>query len=101
MLRLNECLQIGQAALPKHAVAVQPGIDGAQRGGIEFVNTVATGTMLADEPSAAEQAQVFRFRWARNGEGLGDSAGGERVLPQQIENSAPRGIRESAESSVW
>jgi hypothetical protein len=75
-------LQIGEAHLPESAVLVQPGIDGAERVGIELVNAVAALAVFTNEMSAAQQAQVLGNGGTGNGKGSGNFSGGLLASPQ-------------------
>ena len=75
VLGFDEDFQIGQAGAPEAAVLLDPGVDGAERLGIEFVNAVTAFAMFADQVGAAQQAQVLGDGRARDREGFGDLSG--------------------------
>jgi hypothetical protein len=59
VLGFDKGLQVGQAGAPEAAVLLNPGVDGAERFGIELINAVAAFAMFADQVSAAQKAQVL------------------------------------------
>jgi hypothetical protein len=93
----DESFQIVEAGGPENPVLPDPGIDGTQRFRVEFVNTVATFAMFADQVGAAQQAQVFGNGWAGNREGFGDLSGGLAAAAQEIEDGAAGGVGERME----
>ena len=76
VLGFDKTLQVSKAYLPESAVFVQPGIDGAERFGIELVDTVAAFAMFPHQVRAAQKAQMFGDGGAGNGESSGNVTGG-------------------------
>lgn len=90
--------QVVETPGPENAVFVDPGIDGAQRFGIEMINAIAAFPVFPDEMSATKQTQMFGNRWTGNGKSAGDLSGGLAAPTEQVEDSATGGIGESVES---
>ena len=74
--------------MPELAVLIEPGVDGAQRFGIELVDAMAAFAMFMDQVSAAQEAKMFRDGGAGNREGSGDGSGGLAAAAQQIKDGA-------------
>src|SRR5271167_2646630 len=51
--------QVVQTRRPEHPVLLDPGVNGAERIGIELVNAVTAFAVLPDQVCAAQEAQVF------------------------------------------
>src|SRR5215467_9814135 len=100
MLGFDERFQVVQAGGPEDSVLLDPGIDGAQRLGIEFIHAVPAFAMLAHQMSTAEEAQVLRDRRTGNGKGAGDLPCGLRTTAEEIEDGAAGGIGKSLEGSL-
>ena len=98
MLGFDKCFQVVQAGCPEDAVLLDPGVDGAERFGIELVNAVTAFAMLADQMRAAQQAQVLGDGGTGDGEGFGDLSGGLAAAAEEIEDGAAGGIGEGLES---
>ena len=95
----DEGFQAGQVRAPELAVGIEPGVDGAQRFGIELVDAVAAFPVFVDQVSAAQQAQVFGDGGAGNREGAGDGAGGLAATAEKIKHGAAGGVAQCLESS--
>jgi len=91
--------QAVQACLPEDSVLFDPRVDGAQRFGIEVVNTVAPFTVLAHKVRAAQQAQVLGNGGAGDGKGAGNLPGGLAAAAEQVEDGAARGIGQCVKGS--
>jgi len=100
VLGFDEGFQAGEIAGPEGAILRDPGIDGAEGFGIELVDTVASGAVLANQMRAAEQAQMFGDGRAGDGKSAGDLSGGLAAAAQQIEHRAASGIGESLEGGL-
>jgi hypothetical protein len=97
VLGFHEGFQMVQALSPKDAVLLDPGINRAQRLGIELVNAVAAFAMLAHQMGAAEKTQMLGNGGARDGEGAGDLSGRLSTSAQEVENRAAGGIGQGLE----
>src|ERR1700722_20018792 len=75
VLGFDERFQVVEAGLPEDPVLLDPGIDGAQRFGIQLVNTIAAFTMFPDEMRPAQEAQMFGDGGTRDRESIGDLSG--------------------------
>jgi len=84
----DKILQAGQVHLPEGAVLAKPGIDRAQRLGIELVDAVAAFAVLVDQMGCAQKAKVFRDSGTGNREGSGNRPSGLAALAKQIQNRA-------------
>ena len=93
----DKCFQVGQVDAPEAAVLFEPGVDGAERFGIELVDAVAAFAMFADQVGAAQQAQVLGDRGTGNRESSGDFSGGLAAAAKQIEDGAAGGIGQGLE----
>src|ERR1700692_918367 len=91
----DKSLQVGEAYFPEIAVLIEPGVDGAERVGIELVDTMAAFAMLVHEMGAAQQAEMLGDCGPGNGKGSGNFTGGLAAAAEQIEHCPPRGIGES------
>jgi hypothetical protein len=80
-----QAVEIGD---PEDPVLLDPGIDGAERFGIEFIDAIAAFAMFADEMSAAEKAQVLGDGGSGYGKGFGDLSGGLAAAAEEIEDGA-------------
>jgi hypothetical protein len=99
VLGFHESFQVVQTGSPKTAVLLDPGIDGAQRFGIELVNPVTSLALLADQMGSAQKAQVLGDRGARNRESAGNLAGWLAAAAQKVEDGATSGIGKGLEGS--
>jgi hypothetical protein len=88
MLGFDECFQVREANGPEMAVLLDPGIDGAERFGVELVDAMTPFAVLADQVGAAQQAQVLGNCGTGNRESLGDLSGGLAAPAQQVEDGA-------------
>ena len=94
VLGFDEGFQVVQACGPETAVLVDPGINRAQRLGIQLVDTVAALALLTDQMRAAQQAQVLGDSWTGDGKGAGDLPGGLPAATEKIEDGTASGIGE-------
>jgi hypothetical protein len=78
---------------------LDPGVDGAERFGIQLINTVAAFAVFADQVGTAQEAEVLGDGGSGDGEGLGDLSGGLAAAAEEIEDGAAGGIGESLEGS--
>jgi len=76
-----------------------PGVDCAQRLGIEVVNAIASFAVFANKVSSAKETQVFRNCWTRNWKCIRDLSGGLAAPAEKIEYGATRRIRECLKGS--
>src|SRR5258708_37262806 len=100
MFSFDKRLQIRQADAPEAAILLEPGIDSAERLGIELVDAVAAFAVLPHQMSPPQQAQVFRDRRAGNRKRPGNLPGRLAAPPQKVENSPARGVGESLEGGL-
>ena len=100
MLRFDECFKAVKASRPENTVLINPGVDRAQRFGIELVDAVSTFAMLADEVSPAQQAEMLGNRRTRDRESAGDLSGGLGTATEKIQNGAAGGIGEGLEGGL-
>jgi hypothetical protein len=84
----DEGFQVIQAGGPEDAVLLDPGVDGAQRFGIEFVDAVAAFAVFANQVSAAQEAQVLGDGWTRDRESFGNLSGGLAAAAQKVKDGA-------------
>ena len=98
VLGFHEGFQVGQAVHPEGAVLLDPGVDGAERFGIEVIDTVAAFAMFANQVGPAQEAQMLGDGRARDGESVGDLAGRLTAAAEEIEDGAARGIGQGLES---
>src|SRR5258708_40060441 len=94
MFSFDKRLQIRQADAPEAAILLEPGIDSAERLGIELVDAVAAFAVLPHQMSSSQQAQVFRDRRAGNRKRSGNLPRRPAAPPQQVQNPAAGGISE-------
>ncbi|MGA8273747.1 MAG: hypothetical protein WB919_19450 [Candidatus Sulfotelmatobacter sp.] len=94
----DEGLQAIEIQFPEVAVLIEPGVDGAERLGIELVDAVASLAMLTNEMGAAKQAQMLGDGGAGDGKGSGNFSGGLAAPPQEIKDRATSGIGKGLES---
>jgi hypothetical protein len=97
----DKCFQIGQIHLPEVAVLIEPGIDGAERLGIELVDAVTAFAVFADEVGATQKAEVFGDGGAGDREGSSDGSGGLAAATEKIEHGAAGGIGKGLEGGFW
>ena len=97
VLGFDKGFQVGQAGAPEDAVLLDPGVDGAERFGIQLVDAVAAFAMFADQVGAAQQAQVLGDGGTGDREGFGDLSGGLAAAAEEIEDGAAGGIGEGLE----
>jgi len=97
VLGLHKGLQVGEVHLPENPVIVEPGIDDAERLGVQLVQAAPARAAFAHEAGAAQQAQVLGNGRSRNGEGFGDLSGGEAARSQKVQDRAAGGVGERAE----
>jgi len=100
MLGFDERFQFVQANGPEDSVVLDPGIDGTQRFGIEFIDAVAAFAMLAYQMSTTEEAEMLRDRRTGNRKGAGDLSCGLRATAEEIQDGAPGGISKRLEGSL-
>jgi len=79
---LDKTFEIGEAHLPEVSILIEPGINGAERFGIEMVDAMPALAVFVNQMSAAQQAQVFGDGRPGNGKGLGNFSGGLAAAPQ-------------------
>jgi hypothetical protein len=89
MLGFDVGFQVVQARGPEHPVLLDPGVDGAERIGIELVNAVTAFAVFADQVRAAQQTQVF-------GDG-GNLSGRLAASAQEVQDRAAGGIGKGLE----
>lgn len=63
-----------------------------------MVETVPSLALLPNKLSTAEEAEVPRDGGPGNGKGLGDFAGGQAPLAQQVEHGTAAGVSQGRES---
>jgi hypothetical protein len=97
----DKCFQIGQIHLPEIAILIEPGIDGAERLGIELVDAVAALAVFADKVGATQKAEVFGDGGAGDREGSSDGSGGLAAATEKIEDGAAGGIGKGLEGGFW
>jgi hypothetical protein len=97
VLSLDEGFQISEIRAPKAAVLLNPGVDGAERLGIELINAVAAFAVLADEMSAAQQAQMLGNGGTGDWESAGNLSRWLAAAAEKIEHRAARGVGEGLE----
>jgi hypothetical protein len=94
----DEGLQVREVQLPEVPISVDPGIDGAERLGIQLINAVTAFAVFADQMGAAEKAQVLGNGGAGDGKGLGNFTGRLAAAAEQIEDGTAGGVGQSLES---
>jgi len=98
MLGFDECLQVVEAGGPEDAVLLNPGIDGAERFGIEVVDAMTSFAVLADQVRAPQKAEMLRNGRTRHREGAGDLSCGLAAAAKQIEDGTAGGIGKGLKS---
>jgi hypothetical protein len=93
----DECFQVCEIQFPEVAILVEPGVDGAERLGIELVDAVTSFAVLPDQVGAAKQAQVLGDGGAGDREGSSNFSGGLAAPAQVIEDGATGGVGKSLE----
>ena len=96
----HEGFQAIEICGPKDAVLLDPGVDGAKRFRIEFVNAVASLAMFSDQVRATQQAEVLGDCGTRDGEGFGDLSGGLAASSEKIEHGASSRICQGLEGGL-
>jgi len=94
VLGFDKSFQVGEVHLPESTVLLEPGVDGAERLGIESIDTVAAFAVLPDQVSPPQQAQVFGNGGTRDGKRLSDFSSGLAAPAEEIEDGAAGGIGE-------
>jgi hypothetical protein len=100
VFRFYESLQVREIEIPESAVLIEPGIDGAERFGIELIDAVTALALLSNQMRATEQSQVLGDGWAGDGKGLGNVSGGLASPAQKVEDGAAGGIGERLERGL-
>ena len=67
---------------------IQPGIDGPERLRIQLVKPAPALAAFANQPGAAQQAQVLGDSRTRNRKGLGDLPGRQAAAAQKVQDGA-------------
>jgi hypothetical protein len=92
VLGFDEGFEVSQAGAPEAAILLDPGVDGAERFGVELVDAVPTFAMFSHEVGVAEQAEVLGDGGAGDREGFGNLSGGLAAAAEEVEDGAAGGI---------
>jgi hypothetical protein len=93
VLGFHERFQAVEICCPKDAVLLDPGVDGAERLRVEFVDPIAAFAVFADKMGAAEKAQVLGDGGTGYGKGFRNLPGGLAAAAKEIQDRAAGGIR--------
>jgi hypothetical protein len=100
VLGFDKCFQIAQVYFPESAVLIEPGIDGAERLGVEMVDAVAAFAVLPYQVSAAQQSKVLGDGRAGDGESASDFSRRLAAAAQQIKDGTAGRIGEGLEGHL-
>jgi len=88
VLGFDKRLQVAEVHLPEASVLIEPGVYGAQRLGVELVNTVPALAVLPYQVSAPQQPQMLGDGGTRDRKGLSDFPSGLAPPAEEVENGA-------------